>query len=114
MLIRLRTATDRQMKSFRKEDVVGKTVIETSGAVKGEVADVLFELGGSITFLVKARDGTESQVKISDVTGISEHVVVRGSQTSASGPRTGNACRFCGAAVAQGAQWCPSCGKSQA
>ncbi len=103
------------MKSFRKEDVVGKTVIETSGTVKGQVADVLFDLGGAITFLVRARDGTESQVKISDVTGISEHVVVRGSQApSATGPRGGNSCRFCGATIAQGAQWCPSCGKSQA
>ena len=103
------------MKPFRKEDVVGKTVIETSGNVKGQVTDVLFDLGGAITFLVKGRDGTESQVKISDVTGISEHVVVRGSQEhGASGPRTVNTCRFCGAVITQGAQWCPSCGKAQA
>jgi sporulation protein YlmC with PRC-barrel domain len=100
------------MKSFRKEDVVGKTVIETSGNVKGQVTDVLFDLGGSITFLVKARDGTESQVKISDVTGIMEHVVVKGSQASGDSPKAGNTCRFCGATVSQGASWCPSCGKS--
>ena len=101
------------MKPFRKEDVVGKTVIETTGSVKGQVTDVLFDLGGAITFLVKARDGTESQVKISDVTGISEHVVVKGSQASGeSGSRAGNACRFCGAAVTPGTTWCPSCGKS--
>ena len=102
------------MKSFRKEDVGGMTVIETSGDVKGQVTDVLFDLGGGIAFLVKGRDGTESQVKISDVTGISEHVVVRGSQERGASPKGGNSCRFCGAAVAQGAQWCPSCGKSQA
>ena len=102
------------MKSFRKEDVVGKTVIETSGSVRGQVSDVLFDLGGAITFLVKARDGTESQVKVSDVMGISEHVVVRGGRAEApSGQGTGNTCRYCGAAVAPGARWCPSCGKSQ-
>jgi len=101
------------MKSFRKEDVVGKSVIETSGNVKGQVTDVLFDLGGTITFLVKARDGTESQVKISDVTGIMEHVVVKGNQGSGdSGPKGGNTCKFCGATVSQGAPWCPSCGKS--
>lgn len=99
------------MKSFRKEDVVGKTVIETSGSVRGEVTDVLFDLEGGITFLVKGRDGKESQVKTSDVTGISEHVIVRGSQTP--GVKAGNTCRFCGAAIGQGASWCPSCGKSQ-
>lgn len=103
------------MKSFRKEDVVGKTVIETSGSVKGQVTDILFDLEGAITFLVKARDGTESQVKISDVTGISEHVVIRGSGANrASGTAPGSSCKFCGAAIAQGAQWCLSCGKSQA
>ena len=102
------------MKSFRKEDVVGKTVIDTSGSVRGQVTDVLFDLGGGITFLVKARDGTESQVRISDVTGVSEHIVVRGAQAYGPAPKAGNACKFCGAAVAQGAQWCPNCGKSQA
>ena len=40
------------MKSFRKEDVVGKTVIETSGSVKGQVTDILFDLEGALTFLV--------------------------------------------------------------
>ena len=100
------------MKSFRKEDVVGKSVIETSGNVKGQVTDVLFDLGGNITFLVKAHDGTESQVRISDVTGIMEHVVVKGSQVPGDSGKAGSTCKFCGATVSQGAPWCPSCGKS--
>ena len=99
------------MKSFRKEDVVGKTVIETTGVVKGKVTDVMFDLGGSITLMVKGADGTESQLAIARVTGISEHVVVKGEQPSAS--ESGARCRFCGAAKAPGAIWCPSCGKSQ-
>ena len=65
------------MRSFRREDVVGKTVIETSGAVKGKVRDVMFDLGGGVTLLVQGADGKDSQIPLSMVTGISEHVVVK-------------------------------------
>ena len=101
------------MRSFRKEDVVGKTVIETSGAVKGKVKDVVFDLGGGVTFLVQGADGKESQVGLSKVTGISEHVVVRGEPAGA--PSTGPwaSCRFCGSQMPAEERWCPSCGRSQ-
>ena len=63
------------MKTFKREDVVGKTVIETTGTVKGKVTDVTFDLGGGITLIVKGMDGTEYQVPVARVTGISDHVV---------------------------------------
>jgi sporulation protein YlmC with PRC-barrel domain len=102
------------MRSFRKEDVVGKTVIETSGAVKGKVKDVIFDLGGEVTLLVQGTDGKDSQFSLSKVTGISEHVVVKGEATpegSASG--FGTKCKFCGAPKQADERWCPSCGRSQ-
>jgi len=79
------------MKTFRKEDVVGKTVIETTGNVKGKVTDVTFDLNGSITLIVKGADMTESQVPVTRVTGISDHVIVKVDQASA-----GTKCKFCG------------------
>ena len=102
------------MRSFRKEDVVGKTVIETSGAVKGKVKDILFDLGGGVTFLVEGADGKDSQIPLSNVTGISEHVVVRGETvTEGEGQIYGTKCRFCGASKPAEERWCPSCGRSQ-
>jgi sporulation protein YlmC with PRC-barrel domain len=102
------------MRSFKKEDVVGKTVIETSGAVKGKVKDIIFDLGGGVTFLVQGADGKESQIPISKVTGISEHVVVRGEAAAEPGASTyGTTCRFCGASKPAEERWCPSCGRSQ-
>jgi sporulation protein YlmC with PRC-barrel domain len=102
------------MKTFRKEDVVGKTVIETTGAVRGKVDDVTFDLAGTITLLVKGPDGKESQVAIANVTGISEHVVVRADQSPENaGLGTGTRCRFCGAPKSPTERWCPSCGRSQ-
>lgn len=100
------------IKTFRKEDVLGKTVIETSGAVKGEVTDVLFDLGGVIVLVVRGADGAESEVKISRVTGISEHVVIRSEQSQAVAG-SGAKCKFCGATKAPEAVWCPACGRSQ-
>ena len=98
------------MKSFRKEDVVGKTVIETSGLVKGKVKDVVFDLEGTITFVVQGDDGSESQVTVARVTGISDHVVVRSDSKSGG---SGTVCKYCGASKAPNAVWCPSCGKAQ-
>jgi len=102
------------MRSFRKEDVVGKTVIETSGAVKGKVKDVMFDLGGGVTFLVNGADGKESQIPLSKVTGISEHVVVR-SETATELVESGygTTCKYCGAPKPADERWCPSCGRSQ-
>ena len=103
------------MKTFRKEDVVGKTVIDTSGTVRGKVADVMFDLGVTVTLVVKGADGNESQVTIAKVTGISEHVVVRGAQAAeGAGSVAGTTCKFCGAAKSPDEKWCPSCGRAQA
>lgn len=103
------------MRSFKKEDVVGKTVIETSGVVKGRVSDIMFDLDGGVTFLVQGADGKDFRIPISKVTGISEHVVVREETPTESGaPSYGTTCRFCGAPKAAEERWCPSCGRSQA
>jgi sporulation protein YlmC with PRC-barrel domain len=101
-------------KSFRKEDVVGKSVIETSGLVKGKVKDVVFNLNNTITLIVEGVDGKEAQIPLNRVTGISDHVVVRSEPAvgdSTFGPAT--SCKFCGAPITSGQRWCPSCGKSQ-
>jgi sporulation protein YlmC with PRC-barrel domain len=102
------------VKSFRKEDVVGKTVIETSGTIRGKVKDVLFDLNGTVTIVVERIDGEDWQVPIRRVTGISDHVVV-GSEPTTTAPPVGLAtsCKFCGASMTPGERWCPRCGKSQ-
>lgn len=101
-------------KSFRKEDVVGKTVIETSGVIKGRVKDVIFNLNSTITIIVEGADGKDAQIPLAKVTGISDHVVVRSDPTAV--PTTsssGASCKFCGTPIKLGETWCPSCGKSQ-
>jgi len=101
------------MKTFRKEDIVGKTVIDTTGSDRGKVKDVTFDLSGTITLIIEGIDGNESQVPVSKVTGISDDVVVR-SESSAVASATGTNCRYCGKPITQGQTWCPSCGKAQA
>ena len=100
------------MKTFKKEDVVGKTVIETSGSVKGKVEDVVFDLGGTITFVVRSDDGKKSEVRVTRITGISDHVIVKSEEPETFAPST--KCKYCGAAKAPDATWCPACGTSQA
>ncbi len=102
------------MRSFRKEDVVGKTVIETSGMVKGKVKDVVFDLNGTITLVVEGADGRDSQIPVSRITGISDHVIARSDiAVGVSTSSTGTSCKFCGASIAPDEAWCPNCKKSQ-
>lgn len=100
------------MKTFRKEDIVGKPVIETSGIAKGKVKDVTFDLAGTITLIVDGVDGKETQVPVSKVTGISDDVVVR-SDSAVVATASGSVCKYCGKPMTPGQMWCPSCGKAQ-
>jgi sporulation protein YlmC with PRC-barrel domain len=104
-------------KAFRKEDIQGKTVIETSGKVGGKVKDVTFSLDGAITLIVIKEDGTEHPVPLKQVVGISDHVIVRGEPMmgGASIPTaTGTpVCKFCSSELSPTSTWCPKCGKAQ-
>jgi len=103
------------VESFHKEDVVEKKVIETSGRVLGKVKDILFDTSGTVTLIVEGPDGRESQVPLSRVTGIAEHVVVRSEITSGvDSSASGLNCKFCGAALTTGQRICPACGRAQA
>ncbi len=101
-------------RSFRKEDVVGKTVIETSGLVKGKVKDVVFNLNNTITLIVEGADGKDVRIPLVRVTGISDHVIVRSDlATEPPAFASGASCKFCRAPMAPGEAWCPNCKKSQ-
>ena len=114
-------------KPFRKEEVEGKTVIETSGKVGGKVKDLTFSLDGTITLIVIKEDGNEIPIPLKRVVGIADHVVVRSEGTmlpgypgataapssSPAAPRAGNTCKYCGADLPAGTSWCPACGRAQ-
>ena len=101
-------------KSFRKEDVVGRTVIETSGLVKGKIKDVTFNLSGAVTLIVEGADGKEVRIPLSRVTGISDLVVVKSDLAAESSALpSGTLCKFCGATLIPGNAWCPKCNRSQ-
>jgi sporulation protein YlmC with PRC-barrel domain len=115
-------------KSFRKEDIEGKTVVESSGKVMGKVKDLLFSLDGTITLVVTKEDGSDVEVSLSKVMGVSDHVVVKidgsgsrppappkqvTSTTTGTVTVSGTPCKFCDTLLAPGVLWCPSCGRSQ-
>ncbi len=104
---------------FRKEDIAGKTVIDSSGLTTGKVRDVVFSLDGEVILVVEKKDGAEIQVPLNRVAGLSEFVVTK--SESFAQPRTlagnwsggGGSCRFCGHELSSTSSYCPSCGKSQ-
>lgn len=111
-------------KSFHKEELQGKAVIDSSGNVRGKVKDVVFSLDGSVALILEREDGGEARVPMSRVMGISDYVVMKGESApdvpmamappaSFTGAAGAAMCRFCGATIPTGTTWCPSCGKSR-
>jgi sporulation protein YlmC with PRC-barrel domain len=109
------------LRLFHKEDVVGKTVIDSTGQTSGMVKDVMFSLNSVVILVVEKKDGTEMQLPLSKVVGLSEFVVTRSESpsqpTSAGGTSfastSGHQCKFCGHEMLPASLYCPSCGKAQ-
>lgn len=107
---------------FTKEAVAGKTVVDSAGKVTGKVKDLVFSLDGTLALVMEKQDGTEIQVPIGSVLGISDFVVVRGegsapiikSTTTSGASMEMMTCKFCGTEMAKGTVACPSCGRYQA
>jgi sporulation protein YlmC with PRC-barrel domain len=114
-------------KAFRKEEIANKTVIDSSGKVAGKVKDLVFTLDGAITLIVERTDGSEVQIPLNKVMGVSDHVIVKEEafmarpmvMAAAAGP--GNAapsvgatvtCKTCGSQAPAGTTWCPGCGRA--
>jgi len=109
------------LRLFHKEDVVGKTVIDSTGLTAGKIKDVMFNLNGVVILVVEKKDGTEMQVPLSKVVGLSEFVVTRseslpqpatfgGTYVTGTGKYQ---CKFCGHEMPPASVYCPSCDKAQ-
>jgi sporulation protein YlmC with PRC-barrel domain len=104
-------------KSFRKEEIAEKTVIDSSGKVMGKVKDITFTLDETITLVVGRPDSSEVQIPLSKVMGVSDHIIVK--EEAAPKPlvvatNSGSmlVCKSCGTQARPGTQWCPGCGRS--
>ncbi len=106
-------------KSFRKEEIVDKAVIDSSGKIIGKVRDLTFTLDSSITLIVVKPDGGQLEVPLDKVMGVSDHVIIKEDAVTpkpvpvAAAPAT-VVCKACGAQAKAGTQWCPNCGRSLA
>ena len=105
---------------FHKEEVTGKSVIESTGRMIGKVKDVMFSLDGGVILIVEKKDGTEMQVPLSNVVGLSEFVIIRSEGLPDARPlgisprgEVGPVCKFCGHEMSPGNVYCPDCKKSQ-
>lgn len=64
-------------KLFRKDEVDGKTVVETTGNTFGNAKDVAFGLDGTVALIVLDKDNNEVQVTMDRVLGVGDYIVIR-------------------------------------
>jgi len=121
-------------KSFHKEELEGKTVIDSMGNVRGKIKDIIFSLDGSVALIIENMEGSEGRVPLSRVLGISDYVIMRTDASpeasvpavpTASGPPVApaapsysgfggpTACKFCGTPIPADSTYCPGCGRSK-
>jgi sporulation protein YlmC with PRC-barrel domain len=115
-------------KSFHKEELVGKSVVDSLGNVRGKVKDVIFSLDGNVALIIDNMEGAEARIPLNKVTGISDYVVMRtdaapeapmgapmsaAPMTTLSAPGGPSACKFCGTTIPPDTTYCPGCGRSR-
>jgi len=119
-------------KLFRKDEVQGKIVIDSSGRALGKAKDVAFGLDGTVALIVLTDENSEVQISLDRITGVDEYIVVRGATPPATLAMTAtmparatpisaqpppapvmvaaNHCKNCGAIMKPGAKFCTKCG----
>jgi sporulation protein YlmC with PRC-barrel domain len=85
---------------FKREDVLGKVVIDSEGKRSGSVKDVAFSVGGEIALLVEGEE-EEVVVPLDRVSAIGDFVLLKPKAVSAESK---------GAEKRPGAVVCPTCG----
>jgi len=115
-------------KSFHKEELVGKTVVDSLGNVRGKIKDLIFSLDGNVALIIDNQDGSEARIPLNKITGISDYVVMRTDAAPESPPAPAmpvapaapfgvvggpSACKFCGTMIPADTTYCPGCGRSR-
>lgn len=106
---------------LKREDVVGKTVIDGKGDSLGVVKDIAFSIRGEIAFVVEKKDGSTESVPLSMVERIGEYIVLYkqaqqpapGAPPAPPGPPQQEefiVCPVCGYKNPPGTKYCLRCG----
>lgn len=62
---------------FRKDELVGKVVVEASGKSLGKAKDLAFGLDGTVVLIVEGNESQEVQVSMDRIAGVADYIVVR-------------------------------------
>jgi len=114
---------------FRKQDVENKPVIDSSGKSIGTGLDIAFSLDGRLGLVVKTPKGSEIEIPMNRVIGVTDYIVLSPEGPSSSQvvqvqhtePLTPTqplvssntqqqTCSSCGMSLKPGAKFCTSCG----
>ncbi len=113
---------------LKREDVVGKTVIDGKGDSLGVVKDIAFSIRGEIAFVVEKKDGSTVTVPLAKVERIGEYIVLYREPAAPQPPQPGPGgiplpgrpqapqkeeaivCPVCGYRNPPGTEYCLRCG----
>ncbi|WP_187152673.1 zinc-ribbon domain-containing protein [Acidianus manzaensis] len=95
-------------KIYKREDIVGKQVINQDGNIVGIVKDTGYDESGRMAIIVSTKDNKEQYYSITDIRGIGDVIVLREIQPQI--PPNSIICPNCGYPNPAGSQYCIKCG----
>jgi sporulation protein YlmC with PRC-barrel domain len=110
-----------QKKFYRREDLIGKQVINQDGIIIVTVRETGYDTEGKMAIIVSTKDGKEAYYSISEIRGIGDVIVLKEYSRQMqniytqplpqqSVPQQGVICPYCGYQNPPGSIYCMRCG----
>jgi sporulation protein YlmC with PRC-barrel domain/ribosomal protein L40E len=111
-------------KFYKREDLIGKTVINQDASEIGTVKDTAFDVEGKMALIISKKDGQEEEyISINDIRSMNDVILLKenpGTKTLTlpnaqvtvvqAVPSQSKICPKCGHVNLQSAQFCVKCG----
>jgi len=62
---------------LRREELIGKIVIDENANTYGKVKDVVFSVSGEVAFVVEKKDGSDEIIPLSEISKIGEYILLK-------------------------------------
>ena len=114
-------------KFYKREDLIGKTVINQDANEVGTVKDTAFDVEGKMALIISKKDSQEEEyISINDIRSMNDVILLKENpgtktltlpnpqvtvvQTQAAAPPLSKVCPKCGHVNPQSGQFCVKCG----